>query len=119
MPLVTDLKAFYADDGMATNEEINMAFKKVLDSWKEEVFKTVPKESIPCGSNIIASHVVYIWKDRNTPRQRLKARIVPHSSRDKDNDTLRAESPPKEAGNHEDYMFLLCRHEIRTKGHGY
>ena len=100
-----DLKIFYADDNMASEKDIKKAFSAEFDSWKcERVFEPVPYGSAPKGSNIITSHVVYLWKNKGTPRERLKARIVPHGNRDKDRELLRSDSPSMKP----EVMRMVC-----------
>ena len=105
LSFVTDLKVLYHDDGVASDELIKEAYNKKFQSWvEEEVFERVPKHSIPKESNVISSHVVYRWKDHNTPRERLKARIVPHGNKDLDRDLIRADSPSMKP----EVLRLLC-----------
>ena len=105
----SDLKVFYANDNMATKEELSEAFAKELQSWKDQkVYEAIPISSIPRGSNIVSSHVVYRWKDRNTPRERLKARIVPHGNRDRDREHLRSDSPSMKP----EVLRVLCSYAV-------
>ena len=90
----TRQKEFYSNSNNATPEEFQDAFKKEFESWLAmEAFELVDKGEVPKAANIISSHTLFKWKDKDTPYQQLKARIVSHRNKDYQKDTQRTDSP--------------------------
>eukprot|EP00171_Calliarthron_tuberculosum_P001417 IDg1417t1 len=73
-----------------TNAEKMESFARERKVWSDKnAFEEVPGNSVPQGSNVIGSHVVYRRKNTGV----VKGRIVPWGHRDCDKDMLRCDAP--------------------------
>ena len=92
---MTSPKVFLREDGQASDEEYEEAYNREYMSWLTQgVFSVIKGSEVPKGANIISSHVIYRWKNRDEPGKRLlKARIVPHGNHDSDRNDIRKDSP--------------------------
>ena len=100
---------FYFEDNMASTSEILKAFDEEMKSWtEEEVFESIFISAVPKESNIISPHVIYRWKEKEIPQQRLKARIVPHGYRDVEKQNMRTDSPSMKP----EVMRVICAFAI-------
>ena len=103
---------FYRSDGRATPDEYASAFSKERKSWVDQkVFTSVSAAEVPSGSNLIGSHVIYRWKDIETEKPFLKARIVPHGNRDNQKDILRTDCPTLRP----ETLRIVCSYAVDLK----
>lgn len=66
------------------------AYRKEEDEFTKNV-EVVKRSSVPPGSNIISSHVIYKVKMNDDATLKLKARIAPHGNEDSDKDQMRTD----------------------------
>lgn len=94
MHYTTRLKEFYSTSKHATAEEFEASYQQEFDSWlKKEAFEVIDAKDLPPNPNIIPSHVIFKWKEQNTPHQRLKARIAPNGNQDNEKENQKTDSP--------------------------
>lgn len=71
------------------------ATKNTYFEEEESFMKTVRKvhiSSVPIGSNVLSSHVLYKVKTLNDGSRKIKARIAPHGNKDRDRNKLKTDS---------------------------